>query len=155
MASGPSRSTRGQLKERTGSSTNKEKKGKEPHEPISATVGRLANQNEKIQQLFSGAVRRGNELFQASGRSDGGSDESIVSPVIAEEAVFNDVGRFKKVLPIKLKEALKMGDKAETFNCTRTWVSPRRILYLRTGLFALRNIFFSFLNMICLQKICS
>ena len=83
----------------------------------------------------------GTSKLQCHGRCDDGSDETLVSPRIAEKAVIQSIGRLHQISPITVQVALK-DEKAQTFTFSRTWKVPRLVLQLAAGQRALLNVNF-------------
>lgn len=78
----------------------------------------------------------------ARGRSNAGSDESIVSPKLAEAAVLNGIGKFKKIPPISLQVAFKDDGSAQSFTFSRICAPPRTTLFLFDGPLSSINVFY-------------
>lgn len=131
-ATGPSKSTRSQMKAAASPAMTDTK---------DLVTGRMT---EKLSRTGSVQVelQDGSETVNARGRADDGSDESIVSSRIAEQAVLNGVGKMAKITPITLQVALKSGANAETFTFSRSWTPPRLVLKLSAGPLALLNVRF-------------
>lgn len=84
----------------------------------------------------------GNESVTANGRTDDGSDESIVSTKLVEPAVRSGIGKMKKIDTLSLQVAPKDGGDAKEFTFSSTRNSPRTTLELAAGPLALINITF-------------
>lgn len=82
----------------------------------------------------------------AHGRTDDGSDESIVSPKFAEQALLNGIGKLTKIDQVTLQVALKDGESAQEFSSSRTWTPPCTVLCLAAGPLALVNVTFLVAN---------
>lgn len=78
--------------------------------------------------------------IQCQGRCDDGSDESLISPRIAEAATLQGIGKLRSIKPIVVQVALKEKDKAQTFSFSRQWTVPRLTLQLSAGPLALLNV---------------
>lgn len=87
-------------------------------------------------------IEDGDEILDTVGRIDDGSDESIVSPHLAEKAVLNGIGKMAKIKPLSLQVALKEADDAQSFTFSGTGTPPRIVLRLSTGPLALNNVKF-------------
>lgn len=87
-------------------------------------------------------VRDGPVTHAGMGRCDDGSDESIVSPTLAQAAVVKGIGRMTAIAPIKIQVALKETGNPATFSFSRTWQVPRLVLKLSAGKMALLNVTF-------------
>lgn len=74
------------------------------------------------------------------GRCDDGSDESLVSPRVAEAATIKGIGKMRKIEPVIVQVALRKGENAETFTFSRQWTVPRLVLQLSAGPLALLNV---------------
>lgn len=134
---GPSRSTRSQTAAAIASSSTHVKSEDKK------VAGRLKPPARSFcSSSFAVKISDGTESVTASGRADDGSDESIVSPKVAENAVLNGIGKFKKIPPISLQVALKDGDDPQKFTFSRTWTPPRTVLLLSAGPLALVNVTF-------------
>ena len=89
------------------------------------TTGRVAYSDAT--QDCNVTLKDDDALIHCNGRCDDGSDESIVSSILAEKAVLKGIGRLRKVKPIQVRVAIKTGDKAQLFTATRRWEVPRLI----------------------------
>lgn len=78
----------------------------------------------------------------ARGRCDDGSDDSIVSPRLAQAAVVKGIGRMSAIPPVHLRVALQESEKTAKFSFSRKWTVPRLVLELSSGRMALLNITF-------------
>lgn len=140
---GPSTSTRLYKSQQGGWKQNKdEKEGK-----TSGNTGRLTSCSVTIEGTGDATpcdVTVADVLtsLETIGRSDDGSDDSVVSPKLAEAAVGQGIGRMKKIDPAKLQVALRKEDKPGVFSFSRTWTAPRVILHLSAGQLALVNMSF-------------
>lgn len=131
---GPSKSTRGQKAQAS------------DKDSASGTTGRL-NKETPISVKGSKTncelrISDGLACIEATGRCDDGSDDSLVSPTLAERAALRGIGKLDKIPPTRLQVALKKGPKAHTFSFSRTWTAPRTVLQLPSGQLALMNIKF-------------
>eukprot|EP00178_Gracilaria_changii_P000257 TRINITY_DN1027_c0_g1_i1.p2 TRINITY_DN1027_c0_g1~~TRINITY_DN1027_c0_g1_i1.p2 ORF type:complete len:1106 (+),score=114.18 TRINITY_DN1027_c0_g1_i1:5972-9289(+) len=108
------------------------------------TVGRLTPTTHADSIACSITVSDGMTSIPTSGRCDDGSDDSIVSPKLAEAAALKGVGKITAIDKVSLPVALKKDGKqdAERFTFSRTWTVPRTILHLASGTLALMNISF-------------
>lgn len=73
-------------------------------------------------------------------RSDNGSDQWIVSPKLADAAVFNGNGKFKKIPLILLQLALKDSEEKKSFTLSRIWTPLHATLFLTAGPLLLANV---------------
>lgn len=78
----------------------------------------------------------------ANGRTDDGTDESIVFSKFAERSVLNGIGKMTKIDKVSLQVALKDAYCAQSFTFSRTWTPPRTVLRLTAGPLALVNVTF-------------
>lgn len=76
------------------------------------------------------------------GRCDDGSDDSLIAPHFAEQAVLEGIGKMKKIPTVEVSVALKKGDEAQAFKFSRTWTVPRTVLNLPSGKLAVLNVSF-------------
>lgn len=83
-----------------------------------------------------------NKSYSATGRVDGGADESVVLSKIAEHVFLNGVGKMAKIDPVFLQVALKDSTNAEKFKCSLILTAPRTVLKLGAGPLALLNVEF-------------
>ena len=65
-------------------------------------------------------VSDGRESITATARCDDGSDDSLVSPNLAERAAVQGIGKITATEPVRLNVALKTGDEAQSFSFSRT-----------------------------------
>lgn len=130
-ASGPSRSARSQTRK----TESCDKEGSE-----NKTVLRVATLNPKDSSSFEVEFVDGKESQTATGRTDDGADESIVSFRVAQCAVMNGIGKMKKISPITLQVALKEGSQATKFTFSRSSTVSSTVLKLSAGPLALLNI---------------
>lgn len=79
----------------------------------------------------------GGTTMDAVGTCDDGSDESIVSPCVAERAVLQGIGRMTAIRTIELQVALKDGERPQSFKFSRTRAHPHTVLNLAAGQLAL------------------
>lgn len=68
----------------------------------SKVAGRLRTPFNRSFSSFPLTNSDGEETVSAKGRIDDGSDESIVSPKLADSAVLNGTGKLKKIAPVTL-----------------------------------------------------
>ena len=87
-------------------------------------------------------VSDGRASHQATGRCDGGSDASIVSPRLAERAALQGIRKIHAINPVRLNVALKSGEEPQSFSFSRSWTSPRTVFHLSSGQLALSNVTF-------------
>lgn len=59
---------------------------------------------------------------------------------VAECAAIRGIGKFRNIQPIRPSVALKEGEEAQSFACSRTWTAPRTILHFSSGRLAIKNI---------------
>ena len=135
---GPARSTRAQLGSKTMSFGN----GSDSHKP---TAGRLRTERPRVKldpdpPSCTITLSDGRATLDAQGRCDDGSDDSIVSPTLAERAALKGIGKIRAIEPVRLQVALKSGSEAASFSFSRTWTSPRTVLHLSSGQLALANV---------------
>lgn len=76
------------------------------------------------------------------GRCDDGSDLSIASPSIAQEAVCKGIVRMNSIEPINIQVELKYSSAPPTFTFSGTWFVPLLLLKLSVRHMALLNIRF-------------
>lgn len=114
-----------------------------PTQPAPIQTGRLQQQ---VSPYGSSScpiiVSDGPTSHDGTGRCDDGSDESIVSPSLAQAAAIKGIGRMSSIPPVKIQVALKDSDSAATFTFSRTWLVPRVVLKLSSGHMALLNVTF-------------
>lgn len=124
-----------------GSSTFKP--GRESSKP-SGTTGRLGPTDPVSTETPSCpiTVSDGQTPLKATGRCDDGSDDSIVSPSLAECAANRGIGKINAITPVRLQVALKSETEAQTFSFSRSWTAPRTVLHLASGQLALANVTF-------------
>lgn len=103
---GPSKSTRGQKAAAQASSDSNAKAG-------GNVAGRLKPSTNQHTSSFFVTVTDGSESMTASGRTDDGSDESIVSSKLTESAVLAGIGKMKKISPVSLQVALTDDEDAQ------------------------------------------
>lgn len=77
-----------------------------------------------------------------NGRTDDGSDESIVSLKFEEHTVLKCIGGMTKIDSVTLQVALMDPSDAQSFTTYRAWKPPRKVLKLYTGTIALVNLTF-------------
>lgn len=65
--------------------------------------------------FFVVKISNGKKYLTARGRTDDGSDESVVSPKLAKRAVLDGFGRFQRIKPISLQVALKNDGDSQKF----------------------------------------
>lgn len=132
---GPSKSTRGQTVDRGDAAASSSSK---------PTAGRL--QTSAIDFPNSPScpivVSDGTTSLNGTGRCDDGSDDSIASPTIAQDAVLKGIGRLEAITPVAIQVALTASDKPESFTFSRVWKVPRLVMELSAGRLALNNISF-------------
>ena len=138
---GPARSTSSQA---SAAASNQSEKSATK---TSGTAGRLCRPR-KIQKDNLGKpscpmiLSDGLASLERHGICDDGSDDTIVSPKLAETAVLKGIGKLKAITPITLSVALKSQTEAETFSFSRSWTVPRTVLQLSSGQLALTNVTF-------------
>jgi len=77
-----------------------------------------------------------------TGQCDDGSDDSLASPDVANNAVLNGIGSFKKIQPVKFEVALTRDKQPQEFTFSKVWTVPRTVLHLSSGKLAVLNISF-------------
>ena len=77
-----------------------------------------------------------------SGRCDDGSDETLISPRVAETAVLKGIGRLNKIDKVVVQVALKECDTAQQFSLSRSSTVPRVVMDLAARQLALLNVKF-------------
>lgn len=75
-------------------------------------------------------------------RCDDGSDGSIASPVLAQNAVLKGIWRFEAIAPVSIQVVLTPTNKAQKFRYSRIWKVPRLVMKLPAGRLALNNMSF-------------
>lgn len=81
----------------------------------------------------------GDEYSTRTGRTDDGSDESIISPRSAGKAVLKGIGRFNTIDTLSVQVALKSDSDVQSFKFSKSWAPPRTVLQLSAGSLALFN----------------
>lgn len=89
------------------------------------------------------------------GRCDGGIDDKLTSPKVADQALSKGIGvmdrilliklsvalrKGGRILPIKLSVALRKGEKTQKFTFCRSWTEPRSVFQLAAGSLALTTV---------------
>lgn len=79
------------------------------------TVGRMTHIKLTDRQIFDtlycpATVSDGQESTSATIRCDDGSDDSLISPILAERAVLQGIGKRTFIEPVRLNIALNSGD---------------------------------------------
>ena len=97
---------------------------------------------DPLNPAFTADVSDGCVSLSATGRCDDGSDDSLVSPHLAEKAAISGIGKIKGIRPVKIQVALRKDDKAQSFRFYRIWTVPRTVLQLASGQLALANLSF-------------
>lgn len=108
-------------------------------------VGRIPKNNTTIENgdtSCSVILADGKTTITATGRCDDGSDDTIISPKMAERAAIAGIGKISSIVPVTLQAALMDGEAAQTFKFYRTWSCSRVVLQLGVGKFALLNVTF-------------
>lgn len=80
--------------------------------------------------------------MKGSGRCDDGSDDSIATSKLAQQAVLKGIARLEAIDPVSIQVALTSTDKPESLTFPRVSKVPRLILERSTGRLALTNISF-------------
>lgn len=123
---GPFKRTRNQTANISGSSTG----------DFRQTTGRLTDSKKSCStgdpSLFVSISDR-LATVDATRFYDDGSDEILVSLMLAERAVLQGVWKLSKINPVKPHVALRKGSKPQTFYFLRTWTAPRKVLRLSSG----------------------
>ena len=133
LNSPPAKNTRAAVRIRSESS------GKEPK--ISG-VGKLQKAFHFDSPECDVTIQDGLAIMQVSGQCDDGSDDSLASPIIADNAVTAGIGTMTKIEPVTLQVALKKDSAAQSFQFSRKWSVPRLTLHLASGKLAVLNISF-------------
>lgn len=84
----------------------------------------------------------GRKHIQAVGCCDDGSDTSLVSPQLGEEAAQKGIGKLSSISTTTLSVALKSDKTPQTFTFSKAWTTPRTILHLTSGQMALIDVRF-------------
>lgn len=77
---------------------------------------------------------------KCTGRCDDGSDDSIVSPKLAESAALQGIGKLSAIEPVYVQVSLRSGDRTEYFYLSNFWTSPRTVLNLAASQLPLVNV---------------
>lgn len=85
-------------------------------------------------------VSKGNHSVHLSGHYDDGSDESIISPNLAERASVRGIGKNSAIHPVTLRVPQKSGKGAQVFKFLLSWVASRTVLQLSSERLALLDI---------------
>lgn len=133
IATGPAKNTRPQA-ERTEAAVKVGNKA----------VGHITTVPHQNCSSFEVASMNNKESYTANRRADDGADESVVPSGIAEHAVFNGIGRMRKIVRARLQVALKDCNEAQILTWARIWTAPRIVLKLTAELHVLLNV--EFLN---------
>lgn len=80
--------------------------------------------------------------LSSNGRTDDGSDESIIASKLVQSAVCRGIGEMIPIYPISFQAALKDGKEAKMFFFSRSFTVPRTVLYLAAGPSELVNMTF-------------
>ncbi len=109
-------------------------------------TGRLTNQsNLSVSDIDVPCMIRladGSSSIIATGRCDDGSDDTIVSSKIAEQAAMDGIGKISRITPVKIQVDLSAGGEAQELSFYTTWTCPRIFLHLAAGQLALFNVRF-------------
>lgn len=89
---------------------------------------------------FHVVVSEGIASMNASGRCKDGSDDSIASSSVAQQAVLKSIGRLEAIQPTAIQVAITSTDKAEAFEFSRVLKIPRLVMEISSGRLALTNI---------------
>ena len=139
---GPRKSTRGQKGTYTATKSSHNTSGGLRVGGTAGCLGRKPKSGAKTRHIPSCniTVSDGNAWLDSQGRCDDGSDDSIVSPALAEKAVIRGIGKITAIKPVYLQVALKDGEEAQKFSFSRSWNALRTVLQLASGQLALANI---------------
>lgn len=85
-------------------------------------------------------VSDGVSSLSATGKCDDGSDDSIASSSVVQQAVLNVIGRLDAFEPITVQVALNSSDKAEEFKLSRVRKVPRHVMEMSSGRLTLTDI---------------
>ena len=111
-------------------------------------TGRMSEKEHKVSTAdplnpaFTADVSDGCVSLSATGKCDGGSNNSLVSPHPAEKAAISEIGKIKGIRPVEIQVALRKGDRAQSFRFSRIWTVPGTVLQLASGQLALANLSF-------------
>ena len=123
-------------------STRRQKNQQNSAEP-KGTVNRLKpTTSPSPASSCSVTVSDGKTSLEGTGRCDDRSDDSIVSPSLAEKAALSGIGKITAIKTTHLSVALKLNTEPQSFAFSRTWQAPRTVLQLPSGSLALANITF-------------
>lgn len=75
-----------------------------------------------------------------TGGCDEGSDESLISPRVAEAAVIAGIGKIGRINTVERTVTLKAGEEKYKFSFSRAWKCPRTVLHISDGQLHLLNI---------------
>lgn len=137
---GPSKSTRSQVFG-GGSDASSQSSGRRK-------IGRLPYQKSLNHTVsFSSpacpiTLLEGLSSVNGTGRCDDGSDDSLVSPRLVEQAALKGIGKLTAIEPIGIRVALKQGEDVQGFSFSRTRQVPLTVLHLASGQLSLANITF-------------
>jgi len=107
--------------------------------PSSNKVTSLVPENSPTVPM---TVEDGKSSVSVVGQCDDGSDDSLVSPHIANKAVLDGIGSFKKIDPVSFQVALTKEKEPIEFTFSKVWMVPRTVLHLSSGKLAVLNISF-------------
>lgn len=98
--------------------------------------------NKSSTSAFTVTVMDVSESMTGNGRTDEGSDESIVSSKFAECAILSGIGKITTIDKMSIEVALKNCKNAQSSTIYRSWTPASALLRLATGPLALVNVTF-------------
>ena len=110
------------------------------YSPKAHTTGRLTNIHSSPGCLFT--LSDNDAEVTCKGRCDDGSDETLISPRIAERAALQGIGKINSIAKVSVQVALKEDSSAETFTFSRSLSVPRTLMDLSSGQLELLNFTF-------------
>lgn len=113
--------------------------------PTVSKIGRLQSNSKSFQNSSpscSVVINDGLASITAVAQCDDGSDDSIASSRVAEEAVVKGVGRIHSTTPITVQVVSRNDEATAFFRFYRSWTAPRITLQLASGKLALTVVSF-------------
>lgn len=129
---GPSRSTRSQKQQGEYPSTSSNRL-----ENI-GTSGKIASngidrQTDPDEPSCLIDLTNGVNTVRIIGRCNDGSDDTFMSPRVADRAVSQGIGVMNSIRPVKFSVALRKGDKPQMFTFSPSWTGAWIVLQLAPG----------------------
>lgn len=98
------------------------------------------NTAKKFPSSCTVSLNDGKETFETIGRCDDGSDDTLVSPAVAESAAVMVIMKLTSITPVNPKFSLQKGEDCQSFKFSRSCTVPLTVMKMASVHIALDNV---------------